>query len=77
MLSRKKTGSCLVLPHTGFAYGVILSKERVRLVTETEYPLKDSFAQCSLPAYNQTAGVTVQNYTCVRYVCVKLASALS
>jgi len=66
---------CLILPHASFAHDMMLSniQERVRLVTEAEYPLKDSFGQCSLPAYNQTTGVTVKNYTCTRYVCVRLS----
>ena len=56
---------------THCAYSLSNVQTRVRLVTEDEYPLKDSFAKCSLPSHNQTTGVTVTGYTCMRYVRLK------
>jgi len=45
---------------------VFTHQTRVRLVTEAEYPLKDSIARCSMPVHNQTTEVIVSSYTCER-----------
>jgi len=46
---------------------VYIGQTHVGLVSETEYPLKDSLGECSLPAYNRTRGVTIAGFTCERY----------